>query len=138
MLQIAAQTTKAVRLQTGRVIGPLPCAVQSKMTLDIFKGTLAIIGLPDYTSRQRGDVRSNAQMVPRKSNGPDTVAIALLQTVDFQNAHVFKGNWVTRRTGIQYHIRSEEHTSELQSLMRISYAVFCLTKQHENHTKQTT
>src|SRR3546814_6626134 len=30
-------------------------------------------------------------------------------------------------------IRSEEHTSELQSLMRISYAVFCLTK--KNHTK---
>src|SRR3546814_2247358 len=26
--------------------------------------------------------------------------------------------------------RSEEHTSALQSLMRISYAVFCLTKQH--------
>src|SRR3546814_7592995 len=26
------------------------------------------------------------------------------------------------------HERSEEHTSELQSLMRISYAVFCLTK----------
>src|SRR3546814_2706987 len=30
--------------------------------------------------------------------------------------------------------RSEEHTSELQSLMRISYAVFCLTKQkHTQH-----
>src|SRR3546814_6511171 len=29
--------------------------------------------------------------------------------------------------------RSEEHTSELQSLMRISYAVFCLNKQN-NHT----
>src|SRR3546814_1120723 len=27
-------------------------------------------------------------------------------------------------------VRSEEHTSELQSLMRISYAVFCLTKKH--------
>src|SRR3546814_9899696 len=27
-----------------------------------------------------------------------------------------------------YNIRSEEHTSELQSLMRISYAVFCLKK----------
>src|SRR3546814_6755875 len=27
--------------------------------------------------------------------------------------------------------RSEEHTSELQSLMRISYAVFCLKKQHK-------
>src|SRR3546814_2339679 len=32
--------------------------------------------------------------------------------------------------------RSEEHTSELQSLMRISYAVFCLTK--KTKTKQTT
>src|SRR3546814_7821037 len=29
--------------------------------------------------------------------------------------------------------RSEEHTSELQSLMRISYAVFCLTKKTTNH-----
>src|SRR3546814_2363670 len=28
--------------------------------------------------------------------------------------------------------RSEEHTSELQSLMRISYAVFCLTKNNNN------
>src|SRR3546814_2585442 len=32
--------------------------------------------------------------------------------------------------------RSEEHTSELQSLMRISYAVFCLKKKKQN--KQTT
>src|SRR3546814_4978764 len=32
---------------------------------------------------------------------------------------------LARRT---FHERSEEHTSELQSLMRISYAVFCLTK----------
>src|SRR3546814_8689273 len=32
--------------------------------------------------------------------------------------------------------RSEEHTSELQSLMRISYAVFCLKKKH-NKNKHT-
>src|SRR3546814_1747278 len=31
-------------------------------------------------------------------------------------------------------IRSEEHTSELQSLMRISYAVFCLKKKNTKHT----
>src|SRR3546814_4421493 len=31
--------------------------------------------------------------------------------------------------------RSEEHTSELQSLMRISYAVFCLKKKNRNETK---
>src|SRR3546814_3695876 len=30
--------------------------------------------------------------------------------------------------------RSEEHTSELQSLMRISYAVFCLQKKHKTAT----
>src|SRR3546814_5852273 len=30
--------------------------------------------------------------------------------------------------------RSEEHTSELQSLMRISYAVFCLKKKNKKHT----
>src|SRR3546814_5287177 len=32
--------------------------------------------------------------------------------------------------------RSEEHTSELQSLMRISYAVFCLKKKKNIHKKQ--
>src|SRR3546814_377133 len=40
--------------------------------------------------------------------------------------------------GFPFHFqpaRSEEHTSELQSLMRISYAVFCLKKKN---TKQTT
>src|SRR3546814_19173852 len=31
------------------------------------------------------------------------------------------------------HHRSEEHTSELQSLMRISYAVFCLKKKKQNN-----
>src|SRR3546814_10152968 len=34
--------------------------------------------------------------------------------------------------------RSEEHTSELQSLMRISYAVFCLKKKTEIHTQNKT
>src|SRR3546814_8019719 len=33
------------------------------------------------------------------------------------------------------HRRSEEHTSELQSLMRISYAVFCLTKKKQPPNK---
>src|SRR3546814_3299259 len=33
---------------------------------------------------------------------------------------------------IAYGVRSEEHTSELQSLMRISYAVFCLKKKNQS------
>src|SRR3546814_2569298 len=41
--------------------------------------------------------------------------------------------------GVQQQGRSEEHTSELQSLMRISYAVFCLKKKkkHRSNTGAT-
>src|SRR3546814_10234959 len=46
---------------------------------------------------------------------------------------------ILRNAGLQLTRRSEEHTSELQSLMRISYAVFCLKKKKKNtHTKQPT
>src|SRR3546814_9108672 len=54
------------------------------------------------------------------------------------------GDWVESCTALVEHadghmeiIRSEEHTSELQSLMRISYAVFCLKKKKTNTKKQT-
>src|SRR3546814_3136281 len=40
-------------------------------------------------------------------------------------------NTVSLSTGL----RSEEHTSELQSLMRISYAVFCLKKKKNKHKR---
>src|SRR3546814_6587236 len=40
------------------------------------------------------------------------------------------GTWSKRRASSSS--RSEEHTSELQSLMRISYAVFCLKKKNQN------
>src|SRR3546814_1359616 len=36
-------------------------------------------------------------------------------------------------TSTRLSLRSEEHTSELQSLMRISYAVFCLKKKKKNN-----
>src|SRR3546814_10627972 len=50
-------------------------------------------------------------------------------------------NWATVLLDIRlslacynYYFRSEEHTSELQSLMRISYAVFCLKKKKYQHS----
>src|SRR3546814_2299851 len=53
------------------------------------------------------------------------VALALMETLnDFGAVQHFGVDTFT--TGI--YRRSEEHTSELQSLMRISYAVFCLKK----------
>src|SRR3546814_10645805 len=54
-------------------------------------------------------------------------------------------SWKTRRASIASNhlvrcgrtpLRSEEHTSELQSLMRISYAVFCLQKNKQKHILQ--
>src|SRR3546814_8124110 len=42
-----------------------------------------------------------------------------------------------RRSHLHQPVRSEEHTSELQSLMRISYAVFCLKKKTKENIKTT-
>src|SRR3546814_4249585 len=47
------------------------------------------------------------------------------------------GNAILPLMTLNRNSRSEEHTSELQSLMRISYAVFCLKKKNQN-TKKTT
>src|SRR3546814_4373536 len=43
-------------------------------------------------------------------------------------------NAVGHDLAVEVITRSEEHTSELQSLMRISYAVFCLKKKNKTHT----
>src|SRR3546814_4964441 len=56
--------------------------------------------------------------IPRESGTPDQV----------------RGDEETRVLTL----RSEEHTSELQSLMRISYAVFCLKKKKKNRMQKTT
>src|SRR3546814_8098161 len=45
--------------------------------------------------------------------------------------------WGSRLHDLMQLFRSEEHTSELQPLMRISYAVFCLKKKKQNDAKRT-
>src|SRR3546814_2933749 len=56
-------------------------------------------------------------------------AIGLHRTVDHWHPAALGGNG-----GEATPTRSEEHTSELQSLMRISYAVFCLKKKKQHNT----
>src|SRR3546814_7613568 len=46
--------------------------------------------------------------------------------------HVAQGDVAHQNGAVKKPGRSEEHTSELQSLMRISYAVFCLHKKKHN------
>src|SRR3546814_6347634 len=47
---------------------------------------------------------------------------------------IAKDECVTTTVLDELRLRSEEHTSELQSLMRISYAVFCLKKKKTKHS----
>src|SRR3546814_5114669 len=59
--------------------------------------------------------------------------------LDYRASEGYGRDW---RTAIYRQMRSEEHTSELQSLMRISYADFCLTQkitaQQQIHKSSTT
>src|SRR3546814_9894351 len=48
-----------------------------------------------------------------------------------------KRGYGSPRSRAAHHHRSEEHTSELQSLMRISYAVFCLKKKKHKKKNKT-
>src|SRR3546814_8120735 len=74
-----------------------------------------------------------AEVKPRLESGARPVAgvhidlgvIALLMVAEAVG--VAQGH-IAEKVGIAEHTRSEEHTPELQSLMRTSYAVFCLNK----------
>src|SRR3546814_7810303 len=64
----------------------------------------------------------------REGNAADFGDLLLWPTLAMARSAVLRRRWASR-------FRSEEHTSELQSLMRISYAVFCL--KNKKDTKQT-
>src|SRR3546814_2334152 len=73
---------------------------------------------------------SDQAVYPPMSTQLETLGIALKQGYAPTNIspdcdEIVVGNALSRS-------RSEEHTSELQSLMRISYAVFCLKKKKKN------
>src|SRR3546814_2740620 len=85
-----------------------------------------------------------ALMVIDAANGVEPQTIRLLQVCRARNTPIITFiNKMDREvreplellSEIEGHLRSEEHTSELQSLMRNSYAVFCLNKNIQK-TKQ--
>src|SRR3546814_4567204 len=66
-------------------------------------------------------------------HSPQTLSILLIALFPALPASI-----ADQRTYLQpLRYRSEEHTSELQSLMRISYAVFCLKKKKQQEYKHT-
>src|SRR3546814_15694593 len=73
-----------------------------------------------YPTLFRSSETSSSLLYRRERAGDGFAAIITLNRPDQLNA-------------IDWEMRSEEHTSELQSLMRISYAVFCLKKKTINN-----
>src|SRR3546814_10431186 len=79
-------------------------------------------------------MRSNADVTRVAIGNPKTADVSVVNRRDLLLNGKALGItslivWVKgSNTPRQYIVRSEEHTSELQSLMRITYAVFCLKK----------
>src|SRR3546814_8411166 len=71
-----------------------------------------------------------ASLVMHPAQGAGSILMSLLGGVALTSLA-----WTGHGAMDQGSIRSEEHTSELQSLMRISYAVFCLKKKKKNHSQ---
>src|SRR3546814_1299878 len=69
------------------------------------------------------DLRGRASAVPDNDIATNAISVG---DIDIAQRRICKGSPANVVGGENE--RSEEHTSELQSLMRISYAVFCLTK----------
>src|SRR3546814_4195090 len=78
--------------------------------------------LPDVADNNRGSIPAEAKAALQRSAAGVSKRISEVAGVANQPCRVSS--------------RSEEHTSELQSLMRSSYAVFCWKKKH-NSKKQT-
>src|SRR3546814_9242658 len=88
----------------------------------------------DYLRNQRGSTAIMPYSARARENAPVAVPIGWEELADVKSA----GQWTIKDAAalleraaspeLKGWGRSEEHTSELQSLMRISYAVFCLKK----------
>src|SRR3546814_11333226 len=82
-----------------------------------------------YTTLFRSFYRFGSELVEAFENDVRTLELLCCQPLVGNGYAVHPGAF--RRSQA---VRSEEHTSELQSLMRISYAVFCLKKKNHIQT----
>src|SRR3546814_6378950 len=82
--------------------------------------------MSDWQTQMAGLV----QTAPEDRTNPFNLGVSALLT-PFR--HFLQNALVILSSFDAFRMRSEEHTSELQSLMRISYAVFCLKKKHNRN-----
>src|SRR3546814_6550170 len=86
-------------------------------------------GLPAARSAAAPDVGGRTRHLSSSARAGDRDSARIDDRIDYREARPQRKTGL--RDGAARHFRSEEHTSELQSLMRISYAVFCLKKKKE-------
>src|SRR3546814_6091714 len=84
--------------------------------------------LPRATQGRSGMQRVKAEALEKLTAGIVERAGSTVEEARIVAANLVKAN-------LFGHDRSEEHTSELQSLMRSSYAVFCLKKKNKQHKR---
>src|SRR3546814_9654260 len=102
--------------------GPAGRAILSHWTVMV-KGTSQVFAAgPPVVERSLG------QKITKEDLGGSGMAVDAAGTIDNVAADEAQCFQMVRRylSFMPSNVRSEEHTSELQSLMRISYAVFCL------------
>src|SRR3546814_5509205 len=99
--------TKIERIQTG--------VRMEKRLLKVLKG------LAEYLDLSLGELLEGMTLHAFEGKAP--FSRETLKKIDH-----LKAVYDLQLSAVECHARSEEHTSDLQSLMRISYAVFCLKK----------
>src|SRR3546814_9639860 len=77
------------------------------------------------------EIAPPARQVTLLQRKAESLGKRLGKTTGWIHRTTLKKKQVEMIGGVNYEARSEEHTSELQSLMRISYAAFCLKKNTE-------
>src|SRR3546814_7934146 len=96
---------------------------------DISAAEIEIDEAAHFVAQHQHIVREQVRMNDCVGQGGRPIGIDVSQLLG-DTTRKARSNFVEMRSA-----RSEEHTSELQSLMRISYAVFCLKKKTKKQTK---
>src|SRR3546814_7559125 len=99
------------------------------MTFQVFGDLLGIAAVTLHAQAERLGAEQRLEGIHRRHGGAEVAQAHRMGL--HREGHVAEG-----LLEIQAVVRSEEHTSELQSLMRNSYAVFCLKKKKEEERQQ--
>src|SRR3546814_882582 len=121
MLAQAGVNVASLRARLGELLDKLPTVKGQEGNVTIGNDLGRLLNVTDKLAQQRGDAYIASELF---------VLACLDDKGDVGRALKGAGADKARMEAAIDALRSEEHTSALQSLMRLSYAVFCLKKKH--------